>query len=234
MIKLNTLKRNAISVRASLRTESNGEVYCKVDCMYYLPKRLMGTDLLQVEVDPHKVGAFGMMVVGNEYMVFNACTILTLGPCSYDTVLVDNVECIEFAFEAKDLVFVNLTVPVINTLGYVITKELSKKAVALPWYSENDKLNIPTTLSEFTKIRTTPLPYLNLYMSYLIRDPDDLTRPYRLSDRTKPYVSIPLSAVGLTVPNTLNALGGSYLDDALMFKLVHPSEKTSPIEEILT
>jgi hypothetical protein len=198
-----------------------------------MPKKLLGTKLLQVDGTQFYVGGFGMLVVENEYLVFNACTLMALGPCSYQDVVVDGVDCLMFEFEANDLVIVNLTVPVYSTLGYDITKELSKKAASIPWYTEGDILQVPMTLGEFTGIATPVLPYLNIYISYLMRDPDDLTTPYRLSPRKKPPTMISLNSVGLTVPNTLNALGGSYMDDALQSKLVNMSERSSPIEEIL-
>lgn len=233
-MKLSNLKRNPDAVRASLVTKANGSVVCKEDCSFYMPKKLLGSLLLQVDADPYVVGGFGMLVVGNNYMVFNVCALMTLGPAVMAKSTVNGIDCLEFKFDKFDVVIENLTVPVMNTLGYNITKEMSKKASIPPWYEENDIIGIPLTLPEFTRTSIPPLPYVNIYMSYLMRDSTNPRIPYRLTDRKVPLRMLPLNAVGITVPNTLNAYGGSYIDDAMQGKLVHMSERTSPLEEVLT
>lgn len=236
MLSMTTLTRNPDKVRSLLREEKDGGVWCKKPCSYFLPKRLLGTPLLRPDLLPIRVGAFGMLLVDNDYLVFNACAVLSLGEAEQNTVLIDEIECVEFRFEAGDKVIENLNVPVVNTLGYTITKEFGKKAVKLPWYTEEDQLSILLTLKEFTGVSTPSFAYTNIYFSHFMRSSKDLTVPYRLvkNKANTPFEMIPINLVGLTVNNTLNALGGSYMDDAMQGKLLNASERTTPLEQVLT
>jgi len=236
MYSLSNLNRNAKAVRKHLREEDDGTVYCTKPCSYFMPKKLYGSPLLRPDVNPARVGAFGMLLVGKDYMVFNACAVMTLGDSDSNTVTVDGIECTEFRFDEGDLVIENLNVPVIQTLGYPITKEFGKKAVRLPWYSHDDQLSILLTLNEFTGVSTPSFAYTNIYMSHFMRKPGDLETPYRLvKDKDKvPFEPIPISLVGVTVNNTLNAISGSYMDDAVQGRLINESVRTTPLEEVLT
>lgn len=236
MYNLADFKRNPTAVVKTLNEEDDGSVYCTKACSYFMPKKLHGSPLLRPDINPARVGAFGMLLVGRDYMVFNACAVMSLGESESVTVLVDGVECTEFKFEPGDLVIENLNVPVIQTLGYPITKEFGKKAVKLPWYTHDDQLSILLTLKEFTGVSTPSFAYTNIYMSHFMRDPSSLETPYRLvkDKRKTPFEPIPISLVGVTVNNTLNALGGSYMDDAVQGRLINESVRTTPLEEVLT
>lgn len=236
MFAMANLTRNADAVRKILDVEEDGSVYCKKPISYFLPKRLLGTPLLRPDADPIKVGFFGMLLVGSDYMVCNACGIITLGPTEVNTVLVDGEECYMFSWAAGELVFTNLTVPVINALGYDVTLALIKKAIVGPWFDADDLVKVLLTLEEFTGVRMVSHAYMDIYSSYLHRDKLDNYLPFRLVPKRDPtrLVSIPINTPGAVVQNTTSTFGGANLDDEMQAKLVHQAEKTTPIEEVLT
>lgn len=70
-------------------------------------------------------------------------------------------------------------------------------------------------------------------MSYIHRDPDDLSVQYRLTDLSKDPRLIPLRQISVLAESTSSKLLGSFFDAATDSALVNKAEESTELEEIM-
>lgn len=229
---MSDFKHNVSGVMSKLVEQDDASVYCKSDCSIIIPARWLGTRLANTD-DGNYVLAYFMIKVGKEYMVLAASGIIQIGAnARIQAVQIDGVDCIEFMYEVGETVIVNLNVAVDNTIPYYMTNIVTKKDPRIPYVNEAQFQQFLDSLPTFCGLGLPSYCYTNIYMSYICRDPSDLTKPSRLS-KNPGYKAIGLNNMQFAVQNTLSRLSGGYFDTGLQASLMHPTKSASENEKIL-
>lgn len=231
MLKMSELKRNPAGVLKNLVEQNDDSVYCKEKCSVIIPARWMGTRLANTD-DGNYVLAYFMIKMKDEYMLLAASGIIQIGAANAQSIIIDGTECIEFMYDVGDVVIVNLNVAVDNTIPYSITNIITKKGCIIPYATEDDFLKLLDSIPVFCNLSLPAYCYTNIYMSYICRDPKDLSKPSRLSN-SKDYRNVGLNDIQYSVQNTLSRFSGGYLDTGIQSSLIYPAEHASENEKIM-
>lgn len=110
----------------------------------------------------------------------------------------------------------------------------------IPWYMNyNDMANMFETALEHAGVNLGGRSIIELIISTIARDPDDMTRLYRhIYARpedlvNKPPVTVPFRSVIWNTSDTTSKLNGAYYDHGINSALVNQSESVEMIEELL-
>ena len=231
MIKMSSLNRAPRLIYKDLVTQEDDSVYATKPCSIYVPKKWNNTKLVSLD-ERFFVVAILMIKIGNNYSNLNVAGVIELGQCEYETTLIDDVECIEFHYEAGEIVIQNLNAVVDNTLPYYITNIITKNGSIVPYLSYDEFVRIPESFPKYSNLSIPNQAYAILYMSYVCRSIEDKRKRASLSAKGD-YVNIPLSSVQLAVENTMNKYSGGYLDEGIQSSIMHPSNKASMPEIIM-
>ena len=228
---MSELKRNHAGIMKKLVEQNDDSVFCKEACSIIIPSRWLGTRLANTD-DGNYVLAYFMIKIGKEYMLLAASGIIEIGAATIQTITVDGVECVEFLYELGEVVIVNLNVAVDNTIPYYMTNIITKKGSQIPYADVNDFQKLLDSVSIFCNLSLPAYCFTNIYMSYIQRDPKDLTIPARLS-KNPLYKSIGLNDLQFAVQNTMARFSGPHLDVGIQSSLMYRTEQASENEKIL-
>lgn len=231
MYKMSELNRSPAKFKKILVEQDDNSKYTTQDCSIIIPKKFLNTRLTSI-ADRYFTVAICMVISGKDYTVWSVPAVIELGLAEYESVLVDNVECVEFKYEAGDVVVVNDNAPIDNTLPYYLTTEITRKGTVVPYLAYDDFVRLPEKFPKYCGLGIPDWQYAIIYMSYICRDPKDLKRKANLT-KDNSYTNIPLADTHLAVQNPLNKFSGGYLDEAIPSALISKSEKSSSIESVL-
>lgn len=232
------LKRDADYVKARLHRNENGSVNTTSECRIQIPESFTAKNLAVIGSEVFIFGFFPI-IMGEFYAVNKTIAMMRINPSSTEKVVIQNEPYIEFQFEAGDTVFASTALVVTDTLSYYMYDQFIAKG-NIPWYMDYfDMANMFDTAKEHAGVNLGGRAVIELIISSIARDPDDMTRLYRHilakpeDVRTKPPVTIPFRSVIYNTSDTTSKLNGAYYSEGIDSALVNPSESVELIEELL-
>lgn len=232
------LKRDADQVKRHLKVREDGAVYTTAPCKIMIPTRYKERHLANVGAETHVLGIFAI-IVGDYYAVNNTCAMMRINPSSTETVSVDDTSYLEFHFNAGDKVIHSTDLIMNDTLTYYIYDEFIAKG-RIPWFINYiDLAKLFDTAEEHAGVNLGNRAVIDLIISTIARQPDDLTKLYRhgltkIEDvYTNPPAIVPFRSVIWNTADTTSKLIGAHFGDSVTSALVNPSESVERIEELL-
>lgn len=230
------MKRNPAAVLAKLRESNTGAVTTTAPCKIQIPERFSSRHLATLGNRIYVLGIFALIMDDGNYSVNNTCAMMEIKPSSTDKVQIDGTSYYEFGFEPGDSVFPSTDLVMSDTLTYYIYDEFIAKG-RKPWYiNDNDMYKLFETDILHAGVDLGQPAVLELIVSTMFRDPNDLTRHFRYvlgSNPTFTPVTIPFRSVIWNTSDTTSKLIGAYFSDAINSALVNRSERVEKIEEYL-
>lgn len=234
-----TLVRNKEPVLKALYQDPTGSLIAKQDLKIIFPVRYEEANLAAIEGSVYVLGIFAIQV-GNEYAVNSVPARIRLHPTDIERVKYNNADYYVLSFDRGGIITDNINVVKENTLGYYIYNYF----VALgkvPWFmGAEDMLGLFDNMTEYTGEKYGVSPMITkMIISMIMRNPDDIQEYWRQSINTQDDITsskpdfIPLANVPFGARNTTAKLMGSYFDEGLNSALLHPSETTEKVEELL-
>lgn len=231
-MKFSELRRNQQAVLKHLHVQDDHSVFTDKACSIYIPSKWRDTPLAKMEGEVYILALF-ILVIDGAYTLFNANALMNIKPSSINTVFMDGIECIEFSFQAGDVVIGNLNVAQDNNLPYYIGDIIVNKGNIVPYLTKDDFLQLFITAGNIAGLRLPNYAYVIFYLSHVLRLEKDKSKLAREGKPTDPWTFIPFNSVMYATNSTLTKMNGSYLDEGIQSALVSPSEEASSIEQIL-
>lgn len=236
---ISTLTRDAKVIHQDLVSDGDQALVTKAGCSMYLPASYQDQSLVKIGSETYVIGLFAL-VVGKQYGVSKAPTMLRIAPDNIRTVKIQDEDYLEFTFEPGSVVIANVNAVQDNQLLYVIYNEFIAKG-NVPWYFNYQDMGELFTLSKrYTGSKLGANRVITeLIVATIARNPENLNQQYRqsidnLQALTKtPPKFIKLNSVTYGATNTTAKLIGAYWDEGLNSALVNPTEKQEPIETLL-
>lgn len=232
------LIRDADYVLSRLSEESDGSVVTTVPCSVQIPESFAAKNLAVIGSEVFIFGFFPI-IMGDRYAVNKTIAMMRICPSSTQKVIVNDTPYIEFQFEAGDKLIYTTALVVTDTLTYYMYDEFIAKG-NIPWYMDYfDIANMFDTAMEHAGVDLGGRSIIELIISTIARDPDDMTRLYRhiLSRpedlRTKPPITVPFRSVIWNTSDTTSKLNGAFYDHGINSALVNQSESVEMLEELL-
>lgn len=231
-MKFSELQRDKKAVLKHLHVQDDHSVFTDKACSIYIPKKWQDTPLAKMEGEVYILALF-ILVIDKKYTLFNANALMNIKPSSINTAFMDGIECIEFTFQAGDVVIGNLNLAQDNNLPYYIGNIIVDKGNIVPYLTKEDFLQLYITCGQFAGLRLPNYAYVIFYLSHVLRLSKDKSKLVREGKPTDPWTFIPFNSVMYATNSTLTKMNGSYLDEGIQSALVSPSEEASNLEQIL-
>jgi hypothetical protein len=232
------LIRDADYVLSRLSEESDGSVVTTVPCTVQIPESFTAKNLAVLGSEVFVFGFFPI-IMGDRYAVNKTIAMMRICPSSTQKIVVNETPYIEFQFEAGDKLIYTTALVVTDTLSYYMYDEFIAKG-NIPWYMDYfDMANMFDTAKEHAGVDLGGRSIIELIISTIARDPNDMTRLYRHilarpeDLRTKPPVTVPFRSVIWNTSDTTSKLNGAYYSEGINSALVNQSESVEMIEELL-
>lgn len=232
------LKRNADYIKARLHKSESGVVTTDEPCVIQIPESFTAKNLAVIGSEVFIFGFFPI-IMGEYYAVNKTIAMMRISPSSTEKVIIQNEPYVEFQFEKGDTVFNTTALVVTDTLTYYMYDLFIAKG-NIPWYMNYfDMANMFDTAKEHAGVDLGGRSVIELIISSIARDPDDMNRLYRhILARpedvlTKPPITIPFRSVIYNTSDTTSKLNGAYYTEGIDSALVNPSETVELIEELL-
>jgi hypothetical protein len=232
------LIRDADFVLSRLSEESDGSVVTTVPCTVQIPESFAAKNLAVIGSEVFIFGFFPI-IMGDRYAVNKAIAMMRICPSSTQKIVVNETPYIEFQFEAGDTLIYTTALVVTDTLSYYMYDEFIAKG-NIPWYMDYfDMANMFDTAKEHAGVDLGGRSIIELIISTIARDPNDMTRLYRHilarpeDLRLKPPVTVPFRSVIWNTSDTTSKLNGAYYDHGINSALVNQSESVEMLEELL-
>ncbi|AEH03629.1 virion structural protein [Pseudomonas phage PhiPA3] len=238
-MNVRSLKRDAARALTHLTELENGSVVTNAACKIQIPERFTAKNLAVLGSEVFILGFFPIIFNEEYYGVSNTIAMMRILPSSTERVVIESEPYYEFSFEAGDKVFFSTALVVNDTLAYYMYDEFISKG-NIPWYMDYyDMAKMFETADLHAGVNLGGRSIVELIISTIARDPDDMTRLYRhrLSShddvRKVPPVTVPFRSVIWNTSDTTSKLNGAYFSDSINSALVNPSESVEVIEELL-
>lgn len=235
---LPNLIRDADYVISRLVENPDGSIVTTEACKVHIPESFTAKNLAVVGSEVFIFGFFPI-IMGDRYAVNKTIAMMRICPSSTQKIVVNETPYIEFSFEPGDKLIYTTALVVTDTLTYYMYDQFVAKG-NIPWYMDYfDMANMFDTAYEHAGVPLGGRSIIELIISTIARDPDDMTRLYRhiLSKpedvRTKPPVTVPFRSVIWNTSDTTSKLNGAYYDHGINSALVNQSESVEMIEELL-
>lgn len=232
------LVRDANRVRAHLTELEDGSIITNATCKIHVPERFTAKKLAVLGSEVFIFGFFPIIVNDEYYCVNNTIAMMRICPSSTERVVVDGNPYFEFTFEPGDKVIYTTALVVTDTLTYYMYDEFVSKG-NIPWYMNYyDIVNMFETADEHAGVNLGSRSVIELIISTITRDPNDMTRLYRhvLQSpefaQANPPVVIPFRSVVWNTSDTTSKLNGAYFAEGINSALVNESESVEMIEEL--
>lgn len=232
------LIRDADYVLSRLSEESDGSVVTTVPCTVQIPEAFAAKNLAVIGSEVFIFGFFPI-IMGDRYAVNKTIAMMRICPSSTQKIVVNETPYIEFQFEAGDKLIYTTALVVTDTLSYYMYDEFIAKG-NIPWYLDYfDMANMFDTAKEHAGVDLGGRSIIELIISTIARDPNDMTRLYRHilarpeDLRTKPPITVPFRSVIWNTSDTTSKLNGAYYSEGINSALVNQSESVEMIEELL-
>lgn len=235
------LIRAAEKVKAGLVELPDGRLITTTGCKIQIPVRFSERGLAQIGMESYIIGIYAMIVEDTYYAVSTVNAMIPIDPTETLKIKVQGEDYYEFVFLPGTTVFKSVHLVKTDTLTYKIYDEIFSKGY-IPWYlGYNDLGHIFDTAKYHAGANIgTNREVTELIVSIISRNPKDKTQYYRtmiqeLADLTKrPPAYVALRDVTYSATNTLNRLGGSYMQTGMIAALNHQSDRQERIEGLLT
>ena len=235
---LPNLIRDADYVISRLVENSDGSIVTTVPCSVQIPESFTDKNLAVIGGEVFIFGFFPI-IMGDRYAVNKTIAMMRIVPSSTQKLVVNETPYIEFSFEPGDKLIYTTALVVTDTLTYYMYDQFVAKG-NIPWYMDyNDMANMFETALEHAGVNLGGRSIIELIISTIARDPDDMTRLYRhIYARpedivNKPPVTVPFRSVIWNTSDTTSKLNGAYYDHGINSALVNQSESVEMIEELL-
>lgn len=232
------LIRDADYIISRLSEEADGSIVTTAPCTVQIPESFAAKNLAVIGSEVFIFGFFPI-IMGDHYCVNKTIAMMRILPSSTQKIVVNETPYIEFQFEAGDKLFNTTALVVTDTLSYYMYDEFIAKG-NIPWYMDYfDMANMFDTAKEHAGVDLGGRSIIELIISTIARDPNDMTRLYRhiLSRpedlRTKPPITVPFRSVIWNTSDTTSKLNGAYYSEGINSALVNQSESVEMIEELL-
>ncbi len=192
--------------------------------------------LLSMDDRIYSVGTL-MYTDGKEFAVMNLAVIVELGLTDHRKVMVgsyggEEVECYEFQYSKGSTIHPTDEVPVQASIAYDYINHHLLMGKSIPYFDKDDMDSILDSMPRFCNFGLPEYGYTNHFTEMVIRDPDDLQVPARLSKKSG-YVNIPFSSVILNVSSIVGKNRGGYLEDGIQSATLTTSESSTSFEKVL-
>jgi len=239
-VDIKQLVRDPEKVKSVLVELPDGRLTTKALVKIYIPTRFAERDLAYIGADNNIVGICAITLNDDSYAIMMVNAMVNIDPSSINRVSIEDDQYFEFTFNPGATVFKSVNLIKDDILVYKIYDEIISNG-NVPWY---------LTYSDLGKIFDTA-PYhgganignnkevTELIVSLIARDQADRTKYYRtalnsMADLKKSEpVYVGLKSVVYSATNTLNRLGGSYMQSGITASLVNKTERVERIESIL-
>lgn len=232
------LIRDPDYVISKLVEHEDGSIVTTVPCTIQIPESFADKNLAVIGGEVFVFGFFPI-IMGDRYSVNKTIAMMRICPSSTQKIVVQDTPYIEFAFEPGDKLIYTTALVVTDTLTYYMYDQFVAKG-NIPWYMNyNDMANMFETAQEHAGVNLGGRSIIELIISTIARDPDDMTRLYRhIYTRpedlvNKPPVTVPFRSVIWNTSDTTSKLNGAYYDHGINSALVNQSESVEMIEELL-
>lgn len=232
------LIRDADYILSRLVENEDGSVVTTAECSIQIPESFTAKNLAVIGSEVFIFGFFPF-IMGDRYAVNKTIAMMRINPSSTQKVVVNETPYIEFTFEPGDRIISSTALVVTDTLSYYMYDEFIAKG-NIPWYmSYFDMANMFDTAKEHAGVNLGGRSIIELIISTIARDPNDMTRLYRhILARpediiTKPPVTVPFRSVIWNTSDTTSKLNGAYYTEGINSALVNQSESVEMIEELL-
>ncbi len=226
--------RNAPMVLSKLKTIDD-QIVCTENCRIQIPSRYAEVNLAQLGTDTFILGVYAILLDNNMYAVSNILGLIKIIPDKVQKVVIDDVEYLEFVFEAGSTVIDNINIVRRDTILYDIFNEFIFMG-NVPWYMNyNDLGKLFDTTLKFADSHAGEMYEVNEFLASIIaRSPKDRSVFYRLDLPNKlPPQYVALTSIYYSINNPVNKIAGSYFTDGLISALVNPSNEVGHIEKLL-
>lgn len=232
--------RNAGKVLSQLVDLPGQPVVTKSNLMIHIPVRFNEIGLASIGASVFVYGLFAIILETGEYALCNVNALVELKPSLIETITIDDVEYYQFRFYAGDTVIQTKELVCRSSLIFTAIEEFVFKG-KIPYYVGYDDMGkLFDTAKKHSRTSANILPSVMEFMAaYVARDRQDRTKFIRETAKTyedfqlKKMDWVPLRSVYWSAPSTVNKLAGAYFNDGVVSALVHPSERTEKIEQIL-
>lgn len=232
------LIRDVDYIMSNLIEHPDGSIVSKVPCTIQIPESFADKNLAVIGSEVFIFGFFPI-IMGDRYCVNKTIAMMRICPSSTQRIVVNETPYIEFAFEPGDRLIYTTALIVTDTLTYYMYDQFVAKG-NIPWYMDYfDIANMFDTALEHAGVNLGGRSIIELIISTIARDPDDMTRLYRhvfsnVEDLiTKPPVTVPFRSVIWNTSDTTSKLNGAYYEHGINSALVNQSESVEMLEELL-
>lgn len=239
-MKASDFIRDASRVNAVLKKTDNNELVCTRPIKVHIPARFPERDLAVIESEISFVGICAMIVDDKYYGVSKINAFMRTEPSLINTLNVDDVDYIEFSYDAGARVVANLNLVKVDNLLYRIYDEFIAKG-RVPWYMGYQDMGGLFETSVYhagASVGANPA-VMEMIIAAICRSPDDVKQYYRQylqsMDQlaTNPPSVIPLRAVSYGATNAIAKLMGPYFDENVTSTLISPGERVERVEKLL-
>lgn len=200
----------------------------------HIPTRYENYGLLSHEGSLHALGIFEMKINDTESGGFCLPARIQTTPTETYTTTVDEVSYLVATYKKHDVFIENMTIIKNDALGYILWNEFISLG-NLPKFITYD--NIGTLFDLIGQVCGINFgvnhAVFEMIYAHLFRDPDDITKEYRLSKMDKDPIFIELRNVSYGPDTTTSKMLGSYWNDGINSSLVNASDKVSELDHTL-
>lgn len=232
------LTRDPEYIQSRLSEESDGSVVTTVQCTVQIPESFTAKNLAVLGSEVFIFGFFPI-IMGDRYAVNKTIAMMRICPDSTERVVINEEPYIQFQFEPGSKLIYTTALVVTDTLVYYMYDQFVAKG-NIPWYMNYyDIAKMFDTAYEHAGVNLGSRSIIELIISTIARDPDDMTRLYRhVFAReedlvNKPPVTVPFRSVIWNTSDTTSKLNGAYFSEGINSALVNKSESVEMIEELL-
>lgn len=238
-MEIKHLKRDPNYILDAFMFPSNGTMVAKKDLIITFPVAYEEKQLATISTDVYVVGIFGIIVDGY-YASNTMLSRIRMFPTEIEKEKIDEVEYYILHFEKGSTVVENMNLVKENTIGYYVYNYLIAQG-KVPWYmSAIELLNLFKDSNYYSGVTYgSNHVATELIAAMIMRRNGDINQYWRQSINSidevisNPPQFIPLRDVIYGARNTTAKLMGAYLKEGMKSAIMHPSENTESVEEIL-
>lgn len=235
-MEIKNLMRSGEKVHSYLK-EIKDQLITTKGCKVYFPKRYEAKGLAEMGNTSLVLGIVAF-VVDDQY--YATMSVITRVPFTADEVNIVNIEDVpyyELVFRPGSVVIPNMNCLKTDVLCYSVYDLFISKG-EIPWYMNYDDLSgLFETTQKYTGATISDRPeILAMCTSLIARNPADLTQYYRQVLDQKGIEKpewVAMKSVEFGATNTVNKLGGSYMQVGIVSSLIDPATRQENIESIL-
>ena len=233
-----SLRRDKDYIAQNLVSTKKGDVITKKPCQIQVPERYLDRHLATIGADTYVMGIFAI-IMDDVYCVHVANAMVRITPGTTRTIDIDGTKYLSFEFLEGDQVIASTDLIQRGTNTYYIYDEFVAKG-RVPWFIGYHDLGlIFESAGHYAGVNLGNRAVLELIISTICRNPDDLTQLYRHFAKSpdtmdkKPPITIPFRSVPYNTTDTTSRLIGAYFTDSVTAALVNPSDNVERIETLL-